>query len=85
MKEKILEIIRRETGIIAPDAVTEIVAFVEQHYYPKEFVGWLTSPHNIHIHKCGTGWRILEYKGDEYFIERSVAEVYQYWLTQIKK
>jgi hypothetical protein len=79
MKEKILEIIRKETGIIAPDAVTEIVALIEQHYYPKEFVDWLPShaDYNILKHEwisSEIGTNII-----------GINDLYQYWLTQIKK
>jgi hypothetical protein len=84
MKEKILEILRETintyqmcndddpiqiTGI--HDATDQIVAYVEQHYYPKVFVEWTNqySDEDGLITNC----------------TMTIKESYQYWLTQIKK
>jgi hypothetical protein len=92
MKEKILEILQSKLhgmaghnwliGIDETDcdrAAIEIAAYVEQHYYPKEFVEWLPShaDYNILKHEwisSEIGTNII-----------GINDLYQYWLTQIKK
>jgi hypothetical protein len=62
----------------------EIIAYIEQHYYPKEFVEWLTMHNNKHTERVGDGWRIDQYKNND-VTEYPIEVVFEYWLTHIKK
>jgi hypothetical protein len=72
MKEKILEILKKyeEQPFSRPsECATEIVNYIEQRYYPKEFVEWVRDKPSKY------------YYPPSYNLE----ETYQYWLTQVKK
>ena len=79
MEEKILEIIKRQTGIIAPDGAKEITAHV------MEFIVWLQKG----LHQFGRVENIddllyvnfKEGSKKQYTLEK----VYEYWLKEIKK
>ena len=86
MKNNILEIMAGFAapcayGITASDAS---LAAQEVTAHVIEFIEWLSSFNNGHIERCGVGWRILTKNGEEYFKERSIEEVYQYWINNIK-
>jgi len=54
-----------------------------ESYYPYQFIVWLFSFGNKHIERVGVGWRISTYKQDEYFKERNLDEVFDYWINEI--
>jgi hypothetical protein len=93
MKEKILEILKNNTvkfddgfggesnaidEMCFDDVTIDLNTLIEQHYYPKEFVLWCIQ----HV------W--VEPTEEKYLIDNEIwaytfTDLYQYWLTQIKK
>ena len=73
MKEKILEIVKRQTGIIAPDAAAEI----EAHVF--EFVEWINKNNYRRVAMDGTYWGIGR-ENTNYTTE----QLYNHW-TNIKE
>jgi hypothetical protein len=63
-------------------AAEEISAYVEQHYYPEEFVEWAL----INVHMDEDGYNIwISMIDDEPSTYDTLNEIYKYWLTEIKK
>jgi hypothetical protein len=89
MKEQILKIIDELKVILTGeypfnveiDSKKKAAEEITSHIM--KFIEWLTDFSNHEIDRVGTGWRILTAK--EYFKERNIEEVYQYWLTEINK
>jgi hypothetical protein len=89
MKEQILKIIEEDIKQIGWSEYGNPLYNGFQHKAKEitshimKFIEWLTDFSNHEIDRVGTGWRILTAK--EYFKERNIEEVYQYWLTEINK
>jgi hypothetical protein len=85
--EEILKIMR-EYGLVTYShniIANKIAALIEQHYYPKEFIDWFMWQDEMGCDGCSpndTG-KLIFFNDDG--TETTLEEIYQYWLTQVKK
>jgi len=85
MEEKILEIILRNKNYShdSKETAKEIVAYVEDNYYEKEFVKWKDEfttylPRKKQFH-CILWFGVQDGKYIEFWF-KTIDEVYKYWL-----
>ena len=88
MEEQILKIIEKNLvtyhGEIIGQGIMDTSKEITSHIM--EFIEWITGNDHWPVTWTGNGiFRIKQYPIVESWEERSIEEVYQFWLTNIKK